>query len=81
MHVMAKSITIRDVPDDTTAELAARAARTGRSMQEYIRAKLVELASTPDPDAWVARVRERKKATGGNVSALQILDHRDADRR
>lgn len=81
MHVMAKSITIRDVPDDTTAELAARAARTGRSMQEYIRAQLVELASTPDPDAWVARVRERKKATGGNVSALQILDHRDADRR
>lgn len=71
MHVMAKSITIRDVPDDTTAELAARAARTGRSMQEYIRAQLVELASTPDPDAWVARVRERK-ATGGNVSALQI---------
>ena len=81
MHVMPKSITIRDVPDDTTAELAARAALTGRSMQEYVRARLVQLADTPDPDAWVAKVRERKRATGGSVSAQQILDHRDADRR
>ena len=78
---MPKSITIRDVPDDTTAELAARAALTGRSMQEYVRARLVELASTPDPDVWVARVRERKRATGGSVDVQQILDHRDADRR
>jgi len=35
---MAKSITIRDVPDETSDELAARAALTGRSLQEYLRA-------------------------------------------
>lgn len=81
MHVMAKSITIRDVPDETTAELAARAALTGRSMQEYVRARLVELADTPDPDVWVARVRERKRAAGGSLSVQRILEHRDADRR
>jgi plasmid stability protein len=28
------AITIRDVPDETRAELAARAAATGRSLQE-----------------------------------------------
>ena len=78
---MAKSITIRDVPDDTTAELAARAALTGRSMQEYVRARLVEMAATPDPEVWLARVRQRKGATGGQISVQRILEHRDADRR
>lgn len=75
-----KSITIRDVPDETSAELAARAAVTGRSLQEYLRARLMELADTPDPDVWLAAVRERKKATGGSVDARRILAHRDADR-
>ena len=40
---MATSITIRDVPDETRDELAARAALTGRSLQEYLRSKLVGL--------------------------------------
>lgn len=78
---MPKSITIRDVPDETSAELAARAAITGRSLQEYLRARLVELADTPDPEVWMARVKARKKATGGSVDAQRILAHRDADRR
>lgn len=78
---MAKSITIRDVPDETTAELAARAALTGRSLQEYLRARLVELADRPEPDVWLARLRERKRAVGGSVDAARVLAHRDADRR
>lgn len=77
---MSKSITIRDVPDETSEELAARAALTGRSLQEYLRARLVELASTPDAEVWMARVRARKLATGGSVSVDRILAHRDADR-
>lgn len=78
---MSKSITVRDVPDDTSAELAARAAASGRSLQEYLRASLVELARTPDADTWVARVRERKATTGTPLSAKRILELRDADRR
>jgi plasmid stability protein len=35
---MSTSITIRDVPQKTRDELAARAALTGRSLQEYLRA-------------------------------------------
>jgi hypothetical protein len=50
-------------------------------MQEYVRARLVELADTPDPDVWVARVRRRKGAAGGSIDAQRILEHRDADRR
>jgi plasmid stability protein len=77
---MAKSITIRDVPDDTSAELAARAALTGRSLQEYLRSRLVQLADTPDPEVWMARVRARKTATNSSISEDQILGHRDGDR-
>lgn len=77
---MPKSITIRDIPDETSAELAARAAVTGRSLQEYLRARLVELADAPEPEVWLARVRQRKRATGGSISVQRILAHRDADR-
>ena len=78
---MPKSITIRDVPDEASEELAARAAVTGRSLQEYLRAQLVLLAETPDAEVFVARVRARKQATGGSIGADRILAHRDADRR
>ena len=80
MHAMG-SITIRDVPDDTRDELAARAASSGRSLQEFLKSELVELARRPDPQALVARVRERKRATGSRLSADRILEHRDAGRR
>jgi len=78
--VMPRSITIRDVPDETSDELAARAALTGRSLQEYLRSRLVELARTPDAEVWMASVRARKAATGGSTSADRVLTHRDADR-
>lgn len=78
---MGRSITIRNVPDETGDELAARAALTGRSLQEYLRAQLIELARRPDADVLVARIRARKESTGSRISAEAILTHRDADRR
>ena len=47
------SITIRDVPAETRDELAARAASTGRSLQEYLHTQLVSLAARPDPEVIV----------------------------
>lgn len=81
IDIMPKSITIRDVPDETRNELAARAAQTGRSLQEYLRAQLIELARRPEVDVVLARIRERKKLTGSRLEASTILAHRDADRR
>ena len=78
---MPKSITIREIPDETSEELAARAALTGRSLQEYLRAQLVELANTPDAEVWMARVRARKAATGSSIIVERVLDQRDADRK
>ena len=77
---MPKSITIRDVPDATSEELAARAALTGRSLQEYLRTLLVDIAGRPDAEAWVAKVRARKDATGSAISVEQVLALRDSDR-
>jgi plasmid stability protein len=78
---MPTSITIRNVPDETRDELAARASRSGRSLQEYLRARLIELAAKPDVETVVARMAARKAATGSTIATAEILDHRDADRR
>jgi hypothetical protein len=74
-------ITIRDVPDDVRDELASRAARQRKSMQEYLRQELERLTSRPSLDAWLDSVRERKVVAGRRLPARKILSHRDADRR
>lgn len=79
MHVMPTSITIRNVPDETRDELAARAARSGRSLQEYLRGTLIDLAAKPDLDELLDRVSARKRVTGIELAAETILDHRIAD--
>lgn len=78
---MSRSITVRDLPDEAAAELAARAAATGRSLQEYLRTRLIDMARVPDVEVWVSRVEARQAATGGSITADEILAHRDADRR
>jgi plasmid stability protein len=78
---MSKSITVRDVPDETSEKLASRAAATGRSLQEYLRARLIELADSPDADALLAVIRERKSTTHSHATVDQILGHRNAERR
>lgn len=75
------SITIRDVPDETRNELAARAARTGRSLQEFLRGQLIALADRPDRGAVLARLAGRARAEHISLSVAEILDSRDADRR
>jgi plasmid stability protein len=78
---MTVSITVRDVPDDTRDELAARAALTGRSLQEYLRTHLIDIARRPDVDVLVSQIRMHKAATGSALSVEEILDLKDADRR
>ncbi|WP_250283598.1 MULTISPECIES: FitA-like ribbon-helix-helix domain-containing protein [unclassified Frankia] len=78
---MVTAITIRDVPDGTRDELAARAALSGRSLQEYLRSQLIELARRPDAEVLLTRVRDRKQRVGSHLSVESILGHHDADRR
>lgn len=78
---MSKAITIRDVPESVRAEHAARAARSGKSLQEYLRGLLIETAGRPAAEDVIARARARVETTGARVNAATILAARDADRR
>ena len=78
---MPVSITIRDVPDETRDELAARAARGGRSLQEFLRGALIDMARRPEPSAWVDRVRTQKARTGALFTREEIAEYRDSDKR
>jgi plasmid stability protein len=75
------AITIRDVPDDVRNELAARAARAGKSLQEYLRGLLVASTARPTSDDLIARARSRVEATGVRLPAEAILATLDDDRR
>jgi antitoxin FitA len=59
---MSTSIIIGEVPDEVREELAARAALSGRSLEEYVRDELIGLARRPSAAVWMARVRARKDA-------------------
>ncbi len=78
---MPVSMTIRDVPDETRNEFAARAARAGLSLQEYVRAQLIALAKRSSSEDLWHRVQERVHATGTRMPADVILEVRDANRR
>jgi hypothetical protein len=54
---MPVNITIRNVPDEVRDELAARAARSGRSLQEFLSAEFVRIASAPSAADAVVRAR------------------------
>lgn len=75
------SITIRDVPEETRDELAARARATGRSLQEYLLAELQRLAGKPSVDEWLARVQERKRRFPVHMTREQILEALDVERK
>ena len=74
------AITVRDVPEATRNELAARAARSGRSLQEFLRSELISLAERPSPDDLLARVRTRKLHAGADLTAGDLVDAVRADR-
>ena len=78
---MSVQITIRNVPDDVRDELAARAARSGKSMQEYLRGELEALARRPSLLEWLDRVRERKAAARTEIGEENIVDVIRASRR
>ena len=75
------AVTVRDVPDDVRDELASRAARAGKSLQEYLRGVLVAAAEKPSVDDVLARARARVTATGVRVDVAATLAAKDADRR
>ena len=64
MALMAKSIQIKDVPEETHAVLRRRAAAAHQSLQEYLRSRLIAEASAPTVDEVLDRAGGR---AGGSV--------------
>lgn len=58
------SVQIKDVPEHTHAVLRRRAALAHQSLQEYLRARLIEEADTPTVDEVLERAGGR---AGGRV--------------
>jgi plasmid stability protein len=78
---MTVTITVRNVPEPVRDELAARAARSGRSLQEYLLGHLTEFAAQPTMEEIVRRARQRAEVTATVLDAAAIVADRDADRR
>jgi plasmid stability protein len=78
------NVTIRNVPEDVRDELAARAARSGRSLQEYLQeylqAQLADLAHRASAADVLIEIRHRAR-TYPPASPEAILEDLDADRR
>lgn len=77
---MAVSITIRDVPDDVRDALASRAAGSGRSLQEYLKGQLTDLAHRPIAAEVVVELR-RQAAHRPPLDVDDLLTDVSADRR
>ena len=78
---MPVSMTIRGIPNEVRDALAERASRAGQSLQEYVRAELIELARRPTMAELMERIRARKAATSSAVTTEQVLHNLDEDRR
>jgi len=78
---MPVQITIRNVDEGVRDELAARAARENKSMQEFLKGELERLARRPSMKAVLELIEARKAKAGRRVAAREILRACDSERR
>jgi plasmid stability protein len=70
---MPKTVQIRDLDDDVYAALALRAAETGVSVPEMLRAEATRLAARPTLETWLART-QRRSTPVRRADVLAALD-------
>lgn len=74
---MGVLIQIREVPDGVHRTLKARAAASGVSLSEYVRAVLARTASRPTPSELAARIEARGAAELVEPSEVVVRGIRD----
>jgi hypothetical protein len=67
---MARTLQVRDVPDDVHTALRTRAAAAGMSLSDYVLQQLVEVASRPPVSDVLRRAGERP----GGASTADIVE-------
>jgi plasmid stability protein len=75
---MAKTLQVRDLPDDVHARLRSRAAAAGTSLSEYVLRELIELAGRPEVSDVLRRAAQR--SGGAPSEAIVATVRRDRDR-
>lgn len=75
------NVTVRGVPDEVHAVLAARAAAARQSLQEYMLEQLIQHARRPTMREVLEQVKARKAATTSTVTDAMILEALDEDDR
>jgi antitoxin FitA len=75
---MGVLVQIRDLPEDVHRTLKARAAASGRSLSEYLRAILTAAAGRPTPEELSERIAARDPVEldePGETTIRRIRDH------
>jgi plasmid stability protein len=64
------NVQVRGVPDDVHRRLKAQAALSGQSLNEYLLARMTEIARLPTIPELATRIREREAYTGPSSAAV-----------
>lgn len=75
---MPVTITIRDVPSETRDRLARQAAAAGQSMQQYVRARLIDLGHAEYVPGSGTRISPRRRLAGSRLADLPRHELRTA---
>ncbi|WP_425484786.1 FitA-like ribbon-helix-helix domain-containing protein [Flexivirga oryzae] len=67
------NIQVKNVPEETWLTLRRRASESGRSLQEYLRRRLIEDASTPTMDEVLDRIGSHSGGELGPDDAVAEL--------
>ena len=76
---MAKTIQVRDVPDDVHERLTARAAQQRRSLSELVRAEIVQVARRPTMGEMLDRLSDRPQTRLPETPADALARERPRD--
>lgn len=75
------TIQVRDVPQDAYDVIVERARANGQSIQQYVRAMLINNTAQPNKAEAIASIRANLKKHGSRVTTADILEALDAGRR
>lgn len=76
------TIQVRDLPEEVYETIRRRARAEGRSLQSYLRERLVEFASQPTQQELVVEIEQRlAEQAEDEPDPSQIADDVDAERR
>jgi antitoxin FitA len=73
---LVTNVQVRGVPDDVHRRLKSQASLAGQSLNEFLLARMTEIAQVPTIPELAARIRERAPYTGPSSAEL-IREDRD----